>query len=743
MGARGRALLLGGGSVSGVNSCPFVWARGDARCSLGSLCADGRPTGRNQAKMLGARILLLVLLFAVMRCCEARPIDRRALVSRHIVRLTQLDTEHPLQVGNGEFAYGMDITGMQSFVPFNTLSNWGWHTSPLPPGETPDEFKGQVWKTAGRDVTYPMPDPEHPALSEWLAANPHRVNLARLGLRIRTRDGRTATAADLTETLQTLDLWAGVVTSRFRVDGDWVTVKTSCHPREDLLAFVIESPLVQAGRLEVFLKAPGNNPLQFANFVGDQDHPSELKVVKRSDRALELVRHLDSDDTYYRLGWQTPLTAVESAREVRLVPAFGSKIVFTCGFSPTGATGPQVGATEVFAASRKAWPEFWKSGGAIDFSGTKDPRAHELERRVVLSQYLMKVNESGSLWPQESGLVNNGWYGKYHMEMVWWHAAHWALWNRWPVFDQSVAQYKKLLPIAVKRASDEGFDGARWPKCIGPNGVEWPHEIHALLLWQQPHPIYFAQLDYRAHPTRTTLEKWKAIVGDTADFLASLPVKDPVTGRFNLEPPMVLMSENTAAKVTRNPTFELAYWRFGLRAACDWYRRLGLAPKPQWLAVLKDLAPLPVEDGVYETYQGIPEMWSQYNFEHPGLTGVFGMLPGDGVDRATFSRTFDRVLQSWQFNRTWGWDFPMLAMAAARLGHVEKAVDLLTTKNPGFDFDARGLATGGPFPYFPSNGGLLYAVAMMAAGWDGAPHRHAPGFPKEWKVRVEQIGVAP
>lgn len=60
-------------------------------------------------------------------------------------------------------------------------------------------------------------------------------------------------------------------------------------------------------------------------------------------------------------------------------------------------------------------------------------------------------------------------------------------------------------------------------------------------------------------------------------------------------------------------------------------------------------------------------------------------------------------------------------------------------------FDERGLATGGPFPYFPANGGLLHAVAMMAAGWDGAPKVPAPGFPQDgsWTVRYEGLSPAP
>jgi hypothetical protein len=46
--------------------------------------------------------------------------------------------------------------------------------------------------------------------------------------------------------------------------------------------------------------------------------------------------------------------------------------------------------------------------------------------------------------------------------------------------------------------------------------------------------------------------------------------------------------------------------------------------------------------------------------------------------------------------------------------------------------------------YLPGNGGLLYAVAMMAAGWKGAPKTSAPGFPADgsWTVRAEGFNPA-
>ncbi len=137
-------------------------------------------------------------------------------------------------------------------------------------------------------------------------------------------------------------------------------------------------------------------------------------------------------------------------------------------------------------------------------------------------------------------------------------------------------------------------------------------------------------------------------------------------------------------------------------------------------------------------------MWTNYNFEHPGLIGTLGMLPGDGVDTACFRNTLDKVVETWNLDRTWGWDFPMIAMAAARSGNPELAIEMLLNPSANFQFDEHGLATGGPFPYFPSNGALLTAVAMMANGWDGS-EGNCPGFPKNgsWVVKFENFNKMP
>jgi hypothetical protein len=416
----------------------------------------------------------------------------------------------------------------------------------------------------------------------------------------------------------------------------------------------------------------------------------------------------------------------------------GGDLELVAVFSPEDVDVPTV--AETMAASAAHWRRFWESGGAIDLVGSTDPRAAELERRIVQSQYVMAVNTAGDLPPQETGLVNNSWHGKFHFEMYFWHAAHWALWGRWPVLRRTLGIYDRLLPSAIERARAQGFRGARWPKCTGPEGRESPGEIHALLVWQQPHVFFFAELDYAAHPTRETLDRWAPILDATADFLASYLVRE-ADGRYVLGPPVHVMSENTDPARTKNPAFELAYWRFGLRVAQQWRERRGERRSFLWDEALAGLAPLPVEDGLYVLHEGVQKMWQDYTFEHPSLTGIYGLLPGDGIERATMRRTADKVFAAWDFQKVWGWDFPMLAMCAARLGRPEQAVDMLLHDSWRFQFYPSGLPTGGPFPYLPSSGSLLYAVAMMAAGWPGAKG-HAPGFPQGWTVRHEGLQEA-
>ena len=65
----------------------------------------------------------------------------------------------------------------------------------------------------------------------------------------------------------------------------------------------------------------------------------------------------------------------------------------------------------------------------------------------MLSQYLTRIQTAGNLPPQETGLTMNSWYGKFHLEMHWWHGVHFALWNRAPLLEKSLGWYGKVAPL--------------------------------------------------------------------------------------------------------------------------------------------------------------------------------------------------------------------------------------------------------------------------------------------------------
>ena len=673
------------------------------------------------------------------------PIDREAVVKRHRVCTTGTLLKSPAQVGNGKFAFGMDITGLQTFVPFNTLSDWSWHSFPLPEGMRAEDYRPVVVETHGKKIAYELRNPDQPELSEWLTKNPHRYNLGRIGFRLLREDGTEAREIDLGNARQEIDLWTGVVYSRFELNRKEVKVRTVCHPDKDMIGVSIESELLNDGNMSIYLDFPYPDGRYFKHYIGRYDtisgHTSTFE--KLAPNSVRIARTMDDTHYYATLDWTGPATfSRESEKEhtFLLQPRHTSTFSFTCCFSPEPVADVTESVASIERKSAASWEKYWRSGAAVDLSGSKDPRWLELERRIVLSQYLMRANESGLFPPQESGLVNNGWVGRFHFEMIWWHGVHYGLWNRMECFDNYLNVYKDFMPKALERAKSEGRSGARWPKCTGNFNREWPGSAHAYLIWHEPHPIYFAEMQYRQKPAPETLEKWKDVVLNTADYMADYLFYDKKTKQYVLGPPVVVVSENTDPLQTINPIFELGYFRYGLRTALEWADRLGLSEKrtKKWKEVLSKMAPLPVADGVYTTYEGIPDMWTKYTYEHPALTGVYGMLPGDGVDQPTFKRTLEKVSKEWQFNRIWGWDFPMLAMAAARTGQPALAIDMLMHPSAGFQFDEHGLATGGPFPYFPSNGALLTAVAMMCGGWDGS-EGEAPGFPKDgsWTVRYE------
>jgi hypothetical protein len=697
---------------------------------------------------------------------DGGPIDRQALVTRHNPILRGFDPENPLSVGNGEFAFTADATGLQTFAeaftnttPLGTLSHWGWHSFPNPEGWSIERFHFNEFYSHGRKVGYAdVPHNQRTPEINWLRGNPHRLHLGRIGLVLTKADGRAARTNDLSNFEQTLDLWNGALLSRFQLEGRLVEVQTVCHPEQDLLAVRVLSPLLKEDRVAIKLHFPyGTGATVTADWSKPEAHTTKLSRLGLNRATFN--RQLD-DTTYYAAAvWSSNAILSEVARheyrvalaEPKEIPAVPSNdaLEFVCAFSPGALTGVLPTFEQTRAAASEHWNHFWRTGGAMDLSASLDPRWRELERRIVLSQYLTAIQCAGSLPPQETGLTYNSWEGKFHLEMHWWHAAHFALWDRLPMLERSLGYYQAILPRAQGTAKRQGYTGARWPKMTCPSGAESPSPVGPFLIWQQPHPIFYAELCYRARTDRVTLEKFQDVVSQTAEFMSSYAAWDEAGQRYVLGPPLQCAQEIFPKDRTINPTFELTYWRWGLETAQQWRQRLGLPRVVKWDQVLRGLARPPVADDKYLFAETAPDTYSQkkWNHDHPSVTAALGLLPGPGIEPEPMRRTLHWITDNWNWPEMWGWDYPMVAMCAARLGEPERAVDALLLDTPknryrlnGHNYQRPGLTI-----YLPGNGGLLYAAAMMAAGWEGAPNRPTPGFPDNgrWTVRYEGLRKAP
>lgn len=686
----------------------------------------------------------------------AQKIDRKAVVQRHTIKIDRIDSLASLSVGNGNFAFTVDATGMQSFpeayakgVPLGTQSVWGWHSFPNTENLKVEQAQ-KTYELEGRKISYTV-QPKEPELAkkavEYFRVNQHRLQLGNIGMEIKKKDGSLATAGDIKNINQQLDMWTGFITSSFNVEEVPVKVNTTCNQQADVVAFQIESPLLAEKRISIRIRFPYPNG-QWKDVGNNWNNESAHSSIAGMGPNSAFIKRTLNDFNYkVSLYWSGKSSFEEKSKHYFLItPQAAKNNVFelTCLFEGKKQLSVLTGFKAVSKNSSDAWKKFWLSGGAIDFSGTKDKRAFEIERRTVLSQYLTKIQCSSAYPPQETGLTYNSWYGKPHLEMHWWHAVHYAQWGRIDLMEKSLDWYFKVAHKAFALAKRQGFEGLRWQKMTDNDGNESPSSVGAFLIWQQPHFIYMAELLYRSKPTIQTLNKYKDLLFATAGFMASFPSYNTATKKYNLGKGLIPAQECFDAVTTFNPTYELAYWSWALNVAQQWKTRLGLIREKKWDQIINNLAPLPQANGVYLATESTPDCYdvnSKYLIDHPAVLGAYSTIPAaNGLDTAVMKNTFDLIWKIWKWDDTWGWDFPLVAMTAARLHMPDKAVDALlmpvrtnTYLINGHNYQDERLTI-----YLPGNGGVLNAVAMMCTGTDVDKETNI-GFPKSWKVKWEGL----
>lgn len=703
-------------------------------------------------------------------------IDRRRLVRRHNPVYTAAHPTAALTVGNGNIAMTVDVSGMQTFprfhdivpdprrvmsdglaglprqhvrsfdvddfqIPLRTQASWGWYRTRavrelrLEDAETIHSTSRGLVPYLDRMGLQRAGDPiaEEFEAGAWFHYNPRRAHLGRLALV--GPEGRALQHPSLLTDVRTeLDLWSGSVRAEYTVEGERFSVTTIGDPAADAFAVRVQSPLLAQGWGVAWVFDEQTDDL--ARF----ELPLEQSTSWTAHGPQRGVAQRVVESTRYHVGIQTTGTLAASGDSIRATASDGDRLDVVIELAPGDSISASGVPTfdQVRGRAGEWWERHWLEGAAVSLEGSADSRATELERRIVLSQYLLAVNSAGSTPPSEAGLTYNTWTGKFHLEMHWWHAAHFPMWGRGHLLERSLDWYHGALDTAKSTARRQGYRGARWPKQTDPSARESPSNIGVFLVWQQPHLIYLLELLRAEGRDEGFLRRHYPLIEATAEFMTDFVVERD--GSYVLPMPLIPAQESylAARATTENPTFELAYWSWALMRACDWRDQLGLEPREDWLRVARNMhAPHVLEDGTYAAVATPPYIIRE---DHPSMLMASGWLPDtDEIDPAIMRLTLEAVWRNWDLQSTWGWDYAVMAMTATRLGDVEWALDALLHPSPKNVFLVNGHNPQMPgflAIYLPANGGILAAVAHFAA-----EIRRGAALPEGWQCEVEGLEV--
>jgi hypothetical protein len=334
---------------------------------------------------------LLILIFAVFTTASGQltPSMRRTLVTRSNIVNSAVSSKRPLTVGNGEFYFTTDITGLQTFpdlyrvsTPLKTIAEWNW---------------------------FPEADLKSPGATQ----------LCTIGLYIEKDNGKAINSGDIMDPVQYLDLWTGEIDSRFKIEKLPVHIKTVCHPGYDMISVKIVSKLLAAKRIRIQLTFPDTQSPAFHYF----NLPSEDPVRILSDTNNVVIFTVKGiRNNYTLLTWKNNAMLKKSSPNLYyLEPEREDSVYsFSCQFLNNPENGRVQNFGETEAASKKNWGNYWKNISGSDFCLSAGCQGFNVEQNQILSQYFTKIEVGSELVPAESGITYNRWFGKYHLGMHWW-----------------------------------------------------------------------------------------------------------------------------------------------------------------------------------------------------------------------------------------------------------------------------------------------------------------------------------
>ncbi|MEN9296895.1 MAG: hypothetical protein RJA42_1164, partial [Bacteroidota bacterium] len=349
-------------------------------------------------------------------------------------------------------------------IPLGTQSTWGWHAFP----NTSHFKRSETYRNAlyaGRNVSYALQGHQNArkdSATEYFRQNPHRVHLGHVGFRIFSKAGKLLGLKDLQGISQQLNPYTGEILSHFEVEGVPVDVITFSSQNADDVHVRVKSSLLATGQLRFYLDFPFPSQQFLDEGVRYQSagHRSQMRRLHSNQFAFKHVLDQLQYSTYIRANVGLKAARV-SPHQYEILMNSTNEIELQVGF---GQNTPN-SFSEAREINRKAYVRYWNSGGMIDFGNVKDPRAKELERRMILSMYLTKIQSTGAEPHQETGLTYNSWYGRPHLEMTWWHVMHFGYWRKtdllakYAIGTKHKGTVRNLTNFGLFLELEEGIDG--------------------------------------------------------------------------------------------------------------------------------------------------------------------------------------------------------------------------------------------------------------------------------------------
>lgn len=304
--------------------------------------------------------LMFLFFISIIGCKNSSKINRYELVSEYNIENTVIDSLIRLRVGNPQFEFRVDMTGLQSF---------------------PEYYSGD----------------KHPGtVSTWTKSNPCNFNLGKVGLQILKKDGKEISVSDLKEPVQKLNLWTGEIESIFSVDEIPVHLKTVCHTDYDMISVKIASGLIAEGRLRIKINFGPEDPEDVSsNHTSDNNN---LTRIISDTNNITILNRIKDRENYFILLWRNGSVLKEVSKHVfYLEPERTDSVYsFSCQFMSDTVNGRVQNFGETLAASKKGLSKFWNSMDENDFRKYAGSKDREFKRHAILLKYFDRIACSNS-----------------------------------------------------------------------------------------------------------------------------------------------------------------------------------------------------------------------------------------------------------------------------------------------------------------------------------------------------------